>query len=376
MTFGRLVHFQRSTRWLGLLSLVLAVLGASLGCDVKKWVISLVKLEKFDKSETVTKEIPYSGERIFIESEIGTISIKGMQDVGFVPVRPFIIVEAVKKVRGIDLSKVAVTFEENTSKREIHIQSLLGSKGRSLNLKGGALPKVEDNIGWVEYTIRVPQNASLSLHQDMGSIEISGFKGDVTASMNVGRVKIENSIINKLTLKTDVGDLKVSKSTIREISMAAQLGDVHVEEVKNVASAKLSSSAGIVSVIGSAGKGLIVSNQGEGSIKVMQSDFEEVRLSTQAGGITFSQSKTRDGQLSTQFGGITFELSSRESLRLAAQTQFGGIRLRGQDRTVKTSWSGFWPGKQVMLTVGGGQDQMTLSTQVGSIRISFIDKNK
>jgi hypothetical protein len=354
--------------------LVFAVLSASIGCDVKKWALNPIELQKFDKSESFTKEIPYSGERIFIDNDIGIISIKGMQDVGFVPVRPFIIVEAVKKVRGLDLSNLAIAFEEIPGKREIRIQTMSSNRGHNINLKGGLPPKLEDKVAWVEYTIRVPQNAALSLHQDAGYIDISGFKGDVMASVEFGGIKVENSILNKLTLDIDLGDLYVNKATVQELAMTTKFGDIRVEEVRDFVSAKLSSSAGTVFVKNSAGQSLTVSNQGAGAAEIVRSQFEAARLSTQAGSISFSQSSVREGQLSTQWGGITFEVSRAESLQLAAKTQFGGIKLRGQDRTVKTNWSGFWPGKQVILTVGGGQDQMTLNTQVGSIRITFVDK--
>jgi DUF4097 and DUF4098 domain-containing protein YvlB len=355
-----------------LLALIVAVLGASTGCNVKQIAINTIDLEKFDASATIIKEIPYSGERIFIDGGIGVVSIKG-QTIGFVPVRPFITVEAVKKVRGVALDTLNVTFEQNANKKEVYIQTASGSKGQDIQIRG-VPPKIVNRFGWVEYTIKVPQNAALSIHQDVGFINISEFKGDLTASVNFGKISVDGSELTKLVLDADLGDLHLSKSVVQEIAMATQLGDVKLEEMRNFATAQLSASAGSVLVMKSRGQKLNVTNRATGDISVTQSEFEGMHLSTQAGSIKLTEAKARESQLRTQLGSITLELSRSESIRLTAQTQFGGIKLRGQDRRVKAQWSGFWPGKQLMLTVGEGRDEMALSTQVGSIRITFVDR--
>jgi DUF4097 and DUF4098 domain-containing protein YvlB len=368
MAWGQSWGKKSWARRLGLLAVALGVIWALAGCNVKEIVIDAVDLQKFDASETTQTKIPYSGQRIVIDNAIGVISVEGSQEPGFVAVRPFVTVEAVKKVRGgVELTTLNVRIEQNA--KEIHILSQASESLRRV-LKGFP-PKIEDRVGWIEYKVRVPQSAALTLRKEAGVIEITRFKGDLIASVKAGGIFVHDSELKQLELDSIAGDLQLKQSQAQEVSMSNQLGDIRLEETQ-LTSARLASRAGSISIIQTQGKELTAATQVSGGISVAQSQIDELRLTTQAGSIKLVSTKTHDGQLSTQVGGIAIELPLGQSLRLAAQTQFGGIKLRGQDNRVQTRWSGFWPGKQLMLTVGEGEDQLTLSTQVGSIRISFV----
>jgi len=368
-----LLQREHIVRWLSVLSGCLFLLLVSTGCGLKQAIVNAIDLKKFDASATIMKEIPYSGQRIVLDNSIGIISVESLES-GFVAVRPFVSVEAVKKVRGVDLSKLNVIIEQTA--KEIHIRT----EGAADFVRGqikGFPPKMEDHFGWVEYKLKIPQNATLMIQQAVGVVQVARLRGSLTVSNKAGEISVSDSTFVTLALEAIAGDMNVTRTVAKDLSMSAQLGDLHLEDAA-FASAALSSQAGDVSVSRVGNRTEVAQEKAQlaistrtGGVSISKVHLESIHVETQAGSIKLADVRTQEGQISTLFGSISLELGLAESAQVVAQTQFGGIKLRGSDRRVKTQWSGFWPGKKLTMTLSGGENQLVLNTQIGSIRISF-----
>ncbi|MBI1742522.1 DUF4097 family beta strand repeat protein [Candidatus Acetothermia bacterium] len=372
MAWKQLLGRAHVVRRLSVLSGVLLIFLVSAGCDLKQAIVTSIDLKKFDASQTITKEIPYSGQRIVVDNSIGVVSIAGLES-DFVAVRPFVSIEAVKKVRGVDLSKLNVIIEQTAKEIRIRTEA---SDAVHQQIKGFP-PRIEGQVGWVEYTLRIPPNATLMIQQDAGVVQVTRLRGSLTVSNKAGEILVSDSTFVTLALEVIAGDMKVTRTVAKDLSMSTQLGDLHLEDAA-FASAVLSSQAGDVSVsrVGTQaeadnGKVELAISTRTGGISISKVRLKSMHVETQAGSIKLADVRAQEGQISTLFGSISLELGLAESAQIVAQTQFGGIKLRGSDRRVKTQWSGFWPGKKLTMTLSGGQNQLVLNTQIGSIRISF-----
>ncbi len=355
-------HFGR---WLGILSGSVLVLMISAGCGLTNISFGLkIDLEHYDASEAITQEIPYSGQRIVLENLLGKISVEGIETA----VRPFIRLEAVKKARGLKLEEVQIHVVQDSG--GIHIQSDLPSQVRR-NLKLFP-PRIEEEVGWVEFTLKVPQDARLSLDERAGTIQISGFRGELEASTQLGDISVENSTATVLSLLSQMGGVRVSSTSANELVVNTQFGDLELDNV-TFTSARLSVEAGSVTVTASQGEGLTASAQA-GSISISKSQLQSVDLETQAGSIELALTGLQEGRVDTQLGGITLELPRLASLSIEAETQLGGIKLRGLelDSGVQAQWGGSWPGETLTIRLGNAQSKLELSTQLGGIEITFV----
>jgi len=342
----------------------LMLLMFSTGCDLANISLGSVDLEQFDASEVVTQEIPYSGEHIVLENLLGKIAVEGVET----SVRPILLLEAVKKVRGIQLEEVQVLISRGPG--EIRIRSDLPSQVRR-NVKLFP-PQIKDEIGWVEFVLKVPQDAELDLDQRVGMIQISGFRGDVQVSAQLGDIVLDRSTLTTLSLVSQAGSIYVSHTTADEITLSAQFGELELSNV-TFTSARLSTEAGSLAMAKSQGQRLNASTQA-GSIAISASNLEGVDLETQAGSIELQVSGLKEGKLSTEFGGIRVELpKSTVSLQVEASTQLGGIKLfgLGLESGVQPKWSGSWPGRNLSFRLGDAPGVLELSTQLGSIEIRF-----
>ena len=358
----RLDHLGRC---LGLLVSGALLLVMSVGCDLASISISVGKidLERFDASETLAQEIPYLGQHIVLENLLGKVSVQGVETA----VRPIIRIEAVKKVRGIKVDEVQIFIEQDRG--EIRIRSDLPATVRK-NLRLFP-PHIEDEVGWVEFTLTVPQDAQLSLDQRAGGVEVSRFRGELEASTQLGDISVHDSTFTTLALTSQAAAVHVSTISTTELTVSMQVGDFELSEA-TFTSARVSAQAGGITVSGSQGNRITASTQA-GSISLSRSQVERVDLETQAGDIELAVTGLKKGMISTQLGGIRVEFPSSSPLDLEAKTQWGGIKLHGlaPESGAQVKWGGSWPGQTLGVSFGNSQGQLELNAQLGAIEIQF-----
>jgi len=363
-------------RWLALMAGSLLTLGVG-GCGGTDFILGSLDLERYDASEALTQEIPYGGERIVVDVALGKVVIRGREEPGYVAWRPFLGIQAVKKVRGLKLEDVTlrITQEEGT----IHIRSDVRADwiGRRLKLLP---PGAEERVGWVELALSVPPGAALTVDVEAGTLDVEGIQGELSASVQLGKIVVRDSGLSSLEMRSEAGDLRAQGLSAERLEARSQMGSIVLSDAA-VGSAVLSSELGDVTVDGMRGAELQVSTQ-MGSVTVRNSRWEGVRLESQLGGILVEDTEPGGGWVSTQMGGIRVALSPDEPLTIRAETQMGRIRLRGAERALPSEavrWESAWPGQALTLRLGAApgegpqrSENLRLSTQVGSIEIVLI----
>jgi len=354
---------------MGMLCIMVLPLLIASGCNLTRITMDMIDLEHYDESETVSYEIPYSGQPIIVENPIGRIAVEGAAEPGYVAVRPFVRVEATKKARGLELEKIKVIVEGD--EQEIRIRTELpGRMGRLAQL----IPLRIEEVGWVEYALVVPQGAQIFLDQGAGFIKISRFQGELEASTDLGEISVGDSEFTRLKLESDAGSLTVTDSSADRLQMETDLGGLHLMNV-TFSSGRLSSDAGSLSLLGVEGDELKASTE-LGAITLAEGRLRSFRLETEAGSVELEGVAFEKGKVTTELGGIRVKLPSETSALVEARTQFGKIRLRGvkgDSEEIQAQWGGSWPGRRLTLLLKEGRSKLELSTQLGSIAIQLIN---
>lgn len=359
-------------RWLGLL------LGGSLafliltGCDVARlarFQLSMIDLERFDSQEEIRQEIPYSGQRIMLESLAGKVFIEGIE----ATVSPFVSLTALRRARGMKLEEITLTIEQDPD--EIRLRAdLPGEIRHTLTVFP---PGLEDHVGWVEFTLKVPQDAKLILNQEIGTIQVSQFRGELEASIQLGEISVSDSTFTELRLTSQLGGLSVRKTFADELYLSTEWGDLELSDISS-SYARLSTQMGSISLSGIRGGGLMASTQ-MGEISILKAQLKRVDLESQTGEIHLEALALHEGEIRTQLGEIRLELPRTASLKIEATTKVGEIKLRGLEPKAvqaQAQWGGSWPGQTLTLTLGSGQGRLELSTQLGEIRIRLVESKE
>lgn len=354
-------------RRIGLLGIggLLALIAS--GCNVTRITMDMIDLENYDKSESTTYEVPYSGQPIRVENPLGRIVVQSAKEPGYVAVRPFVRVEAVKKVRKLELKKIKVIIEADEG--EIRIRTELpGRMGRLAQL----IPLRIEEVGWVEYVLVIPQGARVFLDQGAGFIKISRFQGELEASTDLGEISVDDSAFTRLKLESDAGSLTVTNSSADQLQLSTDLGEVHLIDVA-FSSGKLSSDAGSIALFGVEGDELRASTE-LGAITLSKGRLRGFHLETEAGSVELVGVAFEQGGVNTELGGIRVRLPAESSVLVDARTQFGKIRLRGvkgDSKEIQARWGGAWPGKRLTLLLKDGKSRLELTTELGGIEIEL-----
>lgn len=359
-------------RWLGLIAGSLLTLGGVSGCDVARLTLGAFDLERYDALETLTQEIPYGGQRVVIDSQIGKVVVRGRGEPGYVAWRPLLQITVVKKVRGLDLEDVRVSVVQD--EEEIRVRAELEAPwvGRRLRLLP---PGIEENVGWVELTLAVPPGVSLKVDQELGLLDVEGVQGELEAAVGTGEIVVRRSEFSSLALRSEVGDLSLRGISAGQLEARSEMGSLRVEGA-SFARATLSSELGDIAVEESRGDALQASTQ-MGGLEIRRSQLGSVRLESQMGSIALADTEPGGGWVSTQLGSIRLALPpTSPTLRVRAETQMGRIRLRGAEAvpTLDARWDLAWPGQALTLSFGEEREleerrTLRLSTRLGSIEI-------
>lgn len=363
-----------------LLTLVLglAVMLVTAGCDVEELVLERlnvnasvnVDMSDPDASETVTSDIPFSGQRVVVDNPIGHIAIETVDDPGYVAVRPMLHIEATKNVKGMDLADLQIQTTRTPEETRIRVTTTIESARNEADPNGSRGD--EERIGWVDFKIRLPEAALVTLRQNAGSIVVSNFRGELTAATDLGEIEVRNAAAAEMNLRTELGSLSVADSTIDgDLIMESTAGEAKLTNVQ-FGQAEIDTQAGDVDVKGARGQSLEVVTQ-MGEIDVVDADVARLDLSSQMGEIGLHDSRVTQGDLRTQWGEINVRLPSGAVPRIRASTQAGGVDVFRLPISLRSALQqrGSWLGEGIELTPAGAQATLDLKTQLGDIRIVF-----
>ncbi|MFB6284974.1 MAG: DUF4097 family beta strand repeat-containing protein [Candidatus Bipolaricaulia bacterium] len=356
----------------------LAVMTVAAGCELEEIALDQlnvsanVDMANPDASETVKLDIPFSGQRLVVHNPIGEIEIKTTEDPGYVAVRPKIRVDAAKNVKAMELDDLQIKTSSTSDEIRIRVTTAIDSVRNAPDRNWQQLDGRP--VGWVDFQIQLPQEAAVNLKQNLGSIVVNDFRGDLTATTNVGGIEVRNADTTSLSLRSEVGTLAVVESSVgNELALHSSAGQARVADVQ-FGQAEINTQAGEVNVKDVQGQSLDVSTQ-LGEIDVIRADVRELDLSSQMGEIDLQANRVFQADVRNQWGEIEVRLPSGNVPRIRASTQAGRVDVLRLPQPYRSSLQrgGSWLGESIDLNPSGAQAMLNLKTQLGDIQIVFPD---
>lgn len=201
------------------------------------------------------------------------------------------------------------------------------------------VPNRLNNVS-IAYVIYAPEGLKVRAQTGTGRIDVTGYKGDLTLSSNVGRIEV-NAGAGTLSASSGSGYIGVSDFE-GPVEAKTNVGGVNVRNT--VGALQLESRTGSVDVNEYHG-GSLVAETGTGRISVSTNVVLEGNVS-----------------LKTQTGSINLIIPKESSVRATAQTRTGSLTAPG---FMSVSRSG--PASSASGTSGDGQHTVTLEASTGGI---------
>ena len=359
------------------LALALVVGLVAAGCELEDLALNRLNVNASvnvdtsnpDATETVTTDIPFSGQRVVVDNPIGGIAIETVEDPGYVAVRPTMRIEASKNVKGMALDDLRIHTDRTPDETRIRVTTAIKSARNDVENRAR---EADEPLGWVDFTIRLPEAAVVTLRQDMGSIRVTNFRGELTATTDIGDIEIRNAETAAMSLRTELGSLSLRRTTIQEnLTLTSTAGEVEVRDVQ-FGQAEIDTQAGEVQVRGVRGQRLEISTQ-LGEIDVIAAEVTQLDLASQMGEIGLRDSRITQGDVRTQWGEIDVRLPSGPFPRIRASTQAGEVDVHRLPSSLRAALQqrGSWLGEGIDLNPPDAQGMLDLKTQLGEIQIVF-----
>jgi len=250
---------------------------------------------------------------------------------------------------------------------------------------------VQTNSGKVEATNIKAGNANINLHSDFGGVNLTQASGtNITLDSNSGTISLSDvRASGQLITKTDFGDTKYENGAANSLNIETNSGKVSIDNLKvikelivnddfgnielNQASAgsyDLHTNSGSISVDGAKNK--LKAYTDFGDITIVNAQFVMLDLKTNGGKIQFSGSLGEGPHsVKSEFGEVTVALPADSKLNVDLKTDFGGI---SSDIPLTVTLDGSTDKNHQVGTMNGGGDQLTVTTNGGSISIEALSK--
>jgi DUF4097 and DUF4098 domain-containing protein YvlB len=250
-------------------------------------------------------------------------------------------IEAVKRTRGdrSELGRVEIIIEEHTGRVDVRTDHHSLFRG--------------DHVS-VDYTVTVPDSASVELKSVSGHVKVNGVKGRVRAESVSGNVTTSGAPRVE-SVKSVSGDVEISDaSTDGELSASSISGRVRANGVK-LRSLELSTISG--------------------ALVLRDIACERLSAHSVSGGIEYSGTLAKGGryELNSHSGSLRLGLSGNTGFELSATSFSGSVRSElpltvGGDRNPDVRRRGFGRGRGgIQATFGDGSATLTARTFSGDI---------
>lgn len=290
---------------------------ACLPLGPKVWVT-----EESDRSESAA-----GIEVLAVTTHNGAIKVTGKQDAGEIAIH-------ITKRAG------ALTDEEASAcLKAVQIESRVESNTLHLGWKWG-VPKQKDWQGGVNFEVVMPQMIAPRAISHNGHVEVKNLNAAIVIETHNGAVKVED-ITGDVDLKTSNGRVDTA-NTVGDLKAVTHNGGVTVE--KAVGSIAVESHNGKIEVQAKAPSIDVGTHNGAARVDLTGSDVV-------------------NGRIETSNGSVALRLGEEASVRVAARTGNGQIRL-DREITVKSQKKNSLDGQ-----VGGGDGLLEIHTSNGSITI-------
>ena len=259
---------------------------------------------------------------------------------------------------------------------EITIDNVEGKVSASTNsgaVTATSIKAVNENIDlnsdFGAITLEKANGKDITLGTNSGSVKLNEVRasGKITASTEFGDVTIENGSADSLSVDTNSGGVSLSKLAVKkDIHVQDEFGGLDLDQAF-AASYDLNTNSGDINISGVRGK--LTANTEFGGIEI--GDAEEVTLDvrTNSGTITFNGSLGAGPHVvKSEFGAIDLTLPADIKLAVDLATEFGKIKsdLPISVTVTETTDSN---SDQIVGSINGGGDQLTVETNNGSVTI-------
>lgn len=238
----------------------------------------------------------------------------------------------------------------------------------------------------VAFTITVPTETAVNVDIDFGNLTLSNTSGDaelhsnfgdvwasdvqatgpIRLSTDFGKIELERSAANNLTVKTSSGRVTLTEVNVSDtVDVESDFGNITLTEV-GANSYTVHATSGSIIINGA--RGTVTAHSDFGDVTVKNAAQVKLDLKTNSGAVIFSGS-LGDGphSLISDFGSIRLSVPADSALTIDLKTDFGKIT-SALPITAKGDLDERWQG-----TLNGGGANLTVKTNSGSITLDILN---
>ena len=357
------------------------------GADVEKVEVKVIKTgyaatqsRAKEDLKNIKYEIKQDGNKITLLYNLGNVRTTHIDTVDFIVTVPSeTTVNIENKLGEVSISETKGNVEIANDFGKVTAENIEGSltvKNNSGEVTATAIKAGNGNIDlhsdFGEITLTQASGANITLDSNSGTITLDDVRatGELTTKTDFGNTKYENVSANSLNVDTSSGkvsllNLKISK----ELKVEDDFGDIELNQAF-AGSYDLHTNGGSIIVDGVKNKLKAYTDFGDITIENAQS--VTLDLKTNGGKVQFSGSLGEGPHsVKSDFGEITMALPADTKLNVDLKTDFGGI---SSDIPLTATLDGSSDKNHQIGTMNGGGDQLTVTTNGGSITIEALSK--
>jgi putative adhesin len=232
-----------------------------------------------------------------------------------------------------------------------------GNKDISLNSEFGGL------------TLKSANGKNVTLESNSGTITLRDVRATngITTQTDFGNITIENGASDTLSTKSSNGAVSLIKVKVnKDIRVENEFGEIELEQAF-AASYDLHTNGGSITVDGAKGK--LKAESEFGGIKIENAESVTLDVKTNNGTVEFSGSLAEGPHtVNSEFGEIDLTLPDDSKLNVDLSTEFGTIK-SDLPILVMVNQTSNSNGDQIVGSINGGGEQLTVETNNGSVNI-------
>jgi Uncharacterized conserved protein len=291
------------------------------------------------------------------------------------------------------------TVDVDTNFGEVSIASTKGNVDIKNDFGDVTVEKIEGalsistNSGKIEATSITAGSKDIFLHSDFGDISlVKATAKNVTFDSNSGKVSLTNvNATGDISTKSDFGDTNFEDSSAASIKIESKSGKVELTRLRvsklikvnddfgdlkltqaAASSYDLHTNSGTITVDGV--KGQLKAYTDFGNIGVTNAEAVTLDLKTKSGTVEFNGSLGKGPHMvASDFGNITLTIPADTKLNVNLKTDFGNIKSE-LPVTVTLTEGASKEKEQIVGTINGGSEELTVQANSGNINIKINSK--
>ena len=249
----------------------------------------------------------------------------------------------------------------------VSVQTSSGAVTATSIKAGGDAIDLNSDFGTI--TLEKANGSTITLETNSGAITLKEVRATnkLTTNAEFGDVTFENGSADSLSVDTNSGGVSLVKITIKkELKVQDEFGNIELNQAL-AASYDLRTNGGSITIDGAKGK--LVAHSEFGSIDILNAESVTLNLSTNSGAVEFHGSLgTGPHMVKSEFGEINLTVPPDSKLDVDLSTEFGRIK-SDLPITVTLTETSNSNGDQIVGSINGGGEQITVETNNGSVNL-------